>query len=91
MPTGGTVALHSCVAQLPCTLLKTADERVLQKVRCCCAEQILKLLDPEEKDDLSYYSYTTKGVHVHIKNLVGRNCPICMTLATILYTVHYLI
>ena len=27
----------------------------------------LKLLDLEEKDDLSYCSYTTKGVHVHIK------------------------
>ena len=38
----------------------------------------LKLLDPEEKDDLGYCSYTTKVVHVHIKNLVGRN-PICMT------------
>ena len=24
----------------------------------------LKLLDPEEKDDLSYCSYTTKVVHV---------------------------
>ena len=38
----------------------------------------LKLPDPEEKDDLSYCSYTTKGVHVHIKNLVRQN-PICMT------------
>ena len=35
----------------------------------------LKLLDPEEKDDLSY---TTKDVHVHIINLARRN-PICMT------------
>ena len=38
----------------------------------------LKLLDLEEKDDLSYCSYTTKGVHMHVKNLLGRN-PICMT------------
>ena len=38
----------------------------------------LKLLDPVKKDDLSYCSYTTKDVHVHMKNLVGRN-PICMT------------
>ena len=38
----------------------------------------LKLLGLEAKDNLSYCSYTTKGVHVHIKNLVGRN-PICMT------------
>ena len=52
-PTGGKVA------QLPAgfSVLKTGDERVLQKVRCCCAEQILRenkaaCLGLEEKDDL---------------------------------------
>ena len=61
--------------QLPCTVLKTGDERVVQKVAQSRYLEELKLLDPEEKDDLSY---STKDVHVHIKNLVGRN-PICMT------------
>ena len=54
----------------------------------------LKLLDLEEKNDLSYCSYTTKGVHVHIINLLGRKTDLhdrllrsCMHNST----VHYLI
>ena len=82
--------LRSCLAGF--SVLKTDDERVLQKVRCCCAEHAvvqsrylekLKLLGLEEKDD----PYEASNSYKFIDDLHDRLLRPC----THNSTVHHLI